>query len=346
MNEVLLKDIIYIHRKLPLEQLANKTVLITGATGLIASTISYALLEWNKQHKDQMIHIIVAVRNREKCEKMFAEYFSYGLQILVTDVTQVELKNMSINYIIHCANFTSSAAFINQPVEVVKTAIYGTIRMLELSRCNPVESFVFLSSMEVYGTPSIDEKITEDYLSNLDALKVRNSYPESKRMCENLCVDYATEYGISAKIVRLTQTFGPGVSYQDGRVFAEFARCVIEHRDIILKTKGETKRCYLYTADAVTAILTVMVKGESGQAYNAANESSYCSIYEMANQISKLANPPIQVKIMEEDIQKYGYAEVFKMNLSTSKLRQLGWNPEISLVEMYSRMIATMDVDK
>ena len=118
-------------------------------------------------------------------------------------------------------------------------------------------------------------------------MNVRSSYPESKRLCESLCSAYASEYGVPAKVVRLTQTFGVGVSYNDGRVFAEFARCAIEGRDIVLKTKGQTKRNYIDIDDAVNAIFTVLLKGVAGEAYNVANEDTYCSIYEMANMVAE-----------------------------------------------------------
>ena len=164
-------------------------------------------------------------------------------------------------------------------------------------------------------------------------------------MCENLCASYASEFGVPTKMIRLTQTFGTGVSYNDGRVFAEFARCVIEKRDIILKTKGETKRSYLYTADAVTAILSVLLHGEKGVAYNAANEETYCSIYEMACMAAKLCDVPLQVVIAESDnVRALGYAPTLHMNLSTEKLAQLGWKPRYDLSQMYLRMIRTMTV--
>lgn len=341
MNSIMSEDIHYIQDRFNFELLTGKSILVTGATGLIGMSLVTAMLEWNRYH-NSAIKISVLVRSEDKFHNMYQDYSNDKINILVGDVLTIPLEDLGLNYIIHGASPTSSKDFINHPVEVVQTAVCGTMRLLELARMNRIEGFVYLSSMEVYGTPTSDEKILETYPSNLDSLQVRNSYPESKRMCENLCADYASEYGVSAKIIRLTQTFGPGVAYQDGRVFAEFARCVIEHRDIVLKTKGETKRCYLYVADAVTAIMTVMIDGESGQAYNAANEKTYCSIYEMAETVATLASPPINVRVEEQDIQKYGYAPVFKMNLSTKKLEKLGWKSEISLKEMYSRMIMTM----
>ena len=224
------------------------------------------------------------------------------------------------------------------------TAVEGTVNMLEFARANNVRGFVYLSSMEVYGTPSTDEKIDEKHSTNLDAMAVRTCYPESKRMCESLCASYSSEYGVPAMVVRLTQTFGPGVEYNDGRVFAEFARCAIEGRNIVLNTKGETKRNYLYTEDAADAIFTVLAKGKPGEAYNAANEDTYCSIYEMACLVAKeCAGGKIEVEIRERaDAAKLGYAPTLHMNLDTSKLRSLGWQPQVGLADMYRQMIESL----
>lgn len=143
------------------------------------------------------------------------------------------------------------------------------------------------------------------------------------------------EYGVPSKVVRLTQVFDPGVEYSDSRVFAEFARCVIEERDIILKTKGETKRNYLYTQDAVEAIFTVLLKGKNGEAYNAANEI-YCSIYDMAHLVAtRCAQGKIKVLIDETDVSQCGYMPILKRNLDTNKLKKLGRLPGTDLEQMY-----------
>lgn len=341
MLDIMHEDIAYIQNHVDFSLLAGKRVLVTGATGLIGTVLIRSMLDWNQHHKEQ-IHVIAVVRNVQKSNKLFGEFGQNALELIIADVETLTPQPMQLDYIIHGASPTASKLFVNQPVEVIQTAIHGTMNLLHLAKVNQVKGFVYLSSMEVYGTPATDEKITEEYPSNLNPLAVRSCYPESKRMCENLCVAFASEYHVPTRIIRLTQTFGYGVEYQDGRVFAEFARCVLEHRDIVLKTKGETKRCYLYTADAVTAILTALLKGKDGQAYNAANEETYCSIFEMASLVASLSDKPVQVKIEEEDIAKFGYASVFKMNLSTEKLSALGWSAGFDLTAMYQRMMQGM----
>ena len=130
----------------------------------------------------------------------------------------------------------------------------------------------------------------------------------------------------------------------DGRVFAEFARDAIHGSDIKLQTAGTSKRMYLYIADAVTAILTVLLSGNTVEVYNAANPDTYCSIIEMAQLIAhEIAHDSIKVHVpmikLDAD-SKFFFPH--HLNLDTSKLYKLGWRPSVGLREMYLRMMATM----
>lgn len=321
----------------------GKMIFVTGATGLIGQTLIRRVLEFNRDNGGS-IKVIASVRNIEKAHGIFGEDHSEEeLSYVVSDICSIPLEDMGIDYIVHAASNTSSRSFIEKPMEIIDTAIEGTKRVLKLAEINKVSAMVYLSTMEVYGTPLTDEKIDERHATNLNSMSVRSCYPESKRMCENICVSYQKEYAVPTVVLRLTQTFGPGVQYNDGRVFAEFARCAIEGRDIVLKTKGETKREYLHVNDAVNAIFTALIKGQPGEAYNVANEDTYCSIYEMAELVAgRCAGGRISVQIQEEDSSKYGYAPTLHMNLDTSKLRNLGWMPEHDLEETFRDMIADM----
>jgi nucleoside-diphosphate-sugar epimerase len=333
-----------------LHTLMGKSVLVTGATGLIGSTLVNALcaFAWAcTANEAEPPHVYALVRNEAKAEAMFAGIPEEILTIVVSDISDTDIADkfadLDVNYIVHAASMTSSRDFVSRPVDVINTAISGTFNMLELARNKKCEGFIYTSTMEVYGAPETDEKIFESSATNLDTMSVRSSYPESKRVCESLCASYASQYGVPAKVLRLTQTFGPGVRYDDGRVFAEFARCAIEKRDIVLHTKGETCRSYLYTADAAAAILTVLAFGEVGEAYNAANEETYCSIYEMAQMVAnECAAGDITVRIEAEDASKFGYAPVLHMNLDTFKLRSLGWEAAVGLKDQFDRMICCM----
>lgn len=337
-DRFIMEDMESIREKINPIKIGGSTVLISGATGLVGKYLVRFLAQYFG------CKVIAVVRDMEKARRIWGD-LEGRVEYIHSDITRLEAADRSVDYMIHGASITSSRCFLAQPAEVIYTSVEGTGRMLEFARKNPVKGFVFLSTMEVYGAPPAEEKICEAQGTNLDTMSVRSSYPESKRLCEALCAAYHIEYGIPARVLRLTQTFGPGVEYDDPRVFAEFARCAIEGRDIVLHTAGDTKRSYLYLADACTAILKVLTEGADGEAYNAANESTYCSILEMAEMVAaQAAKNRIKVRLeLDEKVQKErGYAPVLKMNLDTSKLQGLGWEAETGLLRMYERMIGYM----
>ena len=306
------------------DELKDSKILITGGTGLIGSTFIKALIVASQKHQLN-IKIIALVRDKGRAfEKFKDELKQYNsLELVIGSVESLPLINCNIDYIIHGASSTSSKDFVNKPVEVIDTALKGTKNLLELAKVKKVKGFVYLSSMEVYGYPEKGHKVSENEIGSLTPLDVRNSYPISKQMCEALCVSYSKEYQVPARIIRLTQTFGPGINYNDNRIFAYFARCVVEKKDIVLKTKGETERCYLYTSDAVTAILAVLLNGKNGQAYNAADEGTYCSIAEMAEKVAKDGGIKVTYDIEDESVN--GFPKTLFMDLDTSLLKSLGW---------------------
>lgn len=158
-------------------------------------------------------------------------------------------------------------------------------------------------------------------------------------MCENMCAAYAQEYGIPMRICILAQTFKPSVSESDKRIFAYFGRCVKSKENIVLKTRRETEHCYLYTAEAVTAIIAILLNGRDGEAYNAGDENMYCSISEMANSIAKTNGIDVEYDI--QPASENGYPEILYVDLDTSKLKNLGWNPNEGylVAEMLNIMI-------
>ncbi|MBR3279841.1 MAG: NAD-dependent epimerase/dehydratase family protein, partial [Lachnospiraceae bacterium] len=201
-----------------LHTLMGKSVLVTGATGLIGSTLVNALcaFAWAcTANEAEPPHVYALVRNEAKAEAMFAGIPEEILTIVVSDISDTDIADkfadLDVNYIVHAASMTSSRDFVSRPVDVINTAISGTLNMLELARNKKCEGFIYTSTMEVYGAPETDEKIFESSATNLDTMSVRSSYPESKRVCESLCASYASQYGVPAKVLRLTQTFGPGV---------------------------------------------------------------------------------------------------------------------------------------
>ena len=338
MNRILLEDMERITAStfIDWDALTGKSVLITGATGLIGFNLVNALA-YASRKMSLDIRIICVVRDINKAKELFPEIPE--VSFIVSSIEDLREIDYPIDYIIHGASPTASRYFVTNPAETITTALFGTANILQIARSKNVSGFVYLSSMEVYGHIGSERLLTESDLGYIDPLKVRSSYSESKRMCEAMCTAFTHEYGVPAKIVRLVMTFGPGVPYNDARVCVEFMRNIIEHRDIVLKTKGGTKRCYLYTADAVTAILAVLLNGKAGHAYNAGSPKTYCSVYEMAEMASQeLSGGRISVKFSQTDDTSM-YPAPGYLKLDMSELEKFGWHPEIDLKDMYLRTI-------
>ena len=324
-------------------KLEGKTILITGATGLIGSCCIRFLMERNKT-SSQHIRVLALVRNKEKANKLFSEYSKKdGLEFVVSDLVDFDQFNIKCDYIIHAGCPTASKYFVNRPVETASSIVKGTLNMLELARRNKVSSFVYVSSMEIYGDGNshrgIDKKLKPENVGYVNPLNMRSSYPEGKRMAEFYTAAYFHEYEVHTKSARLAQTFGPGIPFDDSRVFAQFARCVIENKDIILRTTGESTRMYNYTTDAAVALITILLEGTDGVSYNVANESTYSSVREMAVLVaSECARGKISVRLeIDPDAP---YPPEHHLPLDTSALKELGWEPEIDLVQMYENLIS------
>lgn len=321
------------------EKLKNATVLVTGATGFIGSLLVKSLLYCSSK-KSLNTKVIALVRNKEKAKTVFADFsVAPNLDFLVCDLGVDEINyDGKINYIVHGASVTASKTMIERPTEVIRTSLNGTEKVLNFAVSKKVASVVYLSSMEVYGSLP-NEKADENKLGFIDLSSARSCYPESKRMCECMCTAYSSQYGISIKTARLAQTFGAGILLGENRVFAQFANSVINKTDIVLHTKGESEGNYVYSRDAVIAILMLLLADGSG-AYNVSNEECHMNIAQMANLVCKeVADGNIKVVYDIPEGVDFGYAPTTKLFLDSSKMRSLGWEPQVGLKEAYKRLI-------
>jgi len=324
------------------DKLNGKRVLVTGASGLIGSQICKSIILCNEKHGTN-INVVLHDISLDFLKSRYGEELDRSyVDTLVGDIRVPFSYEKEVDFIIHCASSTSSKYFITNPVETIDILMSGTKNMLEFARKKEVKGFVYLSSLEIYGDV-FDDKINvdENAYHYLDFLNIRSSYPEGKRMCECMCSAYASEYKLPVFIARLAQTIGSDVSINDGRAFAEFARCAVQGKDIVLKSKGGTVRNYCDIADTTAALFYVLTKGEPGNAYNVANRSTLCSIKEFAELFCKLSPHDIKVVFdLSQDPEKLGYQHEIKVKLDPSKIEKLGWKPIFSLEDTINKLIA------
>lgn len=328
---------------LPFEKYKKCTFLVTGATGLIGSLLIKNLLYINQLYRLD-IKIKGMVRNFNKAKKIYENYSNCKeLSFVIQDISMpFEPVEGEIDFIIHTAAITTSKYMVDFPVETIKTSVIGTASILELAKEKKIKGMVYVSSMEMYGNVGdIGHAVTEKELGYINISSIRSGYPEGKRLCECLCNAYAKQYDMCIVSARLAQTFGAGILPNENRVFAQFARSVIKGTDIVLHTKGLSEGNYVYTADAVCAILLLLTEGTSGEAYNVSNEESHTTIAEMAKLVAeKIAQNKIKVIYdIPENFESIGYAPDVKLYLSSEKLRKLGWKATVGIEESYKNMI-------
>lgn len=324
------------------EELRGKTIAITGATGLIGGCMVGCLKALNEAYSLGLT-IICIVRDKDKAQAMLGRETS-RLVYIVHDFSADEplIIEGKVDFLMHLASPTASKYFVSHPVETMLTGLRGTVQVLDFAREHGLQSVVYASSVEMYGTLLDDsEPLTEDKQGYLDPMQTRSSYPMAKRAAECLCHAYAEEYGVAVKTARLAQTFGAGVGKDDNRVFAQFARSAIGGQDIVLKTTGQLAHCYCYTTDAVEGLLYILLRGKDGEAYNVANEKTYASIREMAEMVCREFNTNIHTIIQVDP--NAAYPPTTKHRQSSAKLRALGWAPRYDLTAMYRRLIASFN---
>ena len=308
------------------------TCMVTGSTGLVGSSLVRKLAARGDS-------VMAAARNAEKARRMFGGL--PGVSVVQWDVTRpfdADALAGPLDFIVHAAAETASINMVERPVETMAVTLDGTRNALELARRTKARGMVYLSSMEVYGAPQDGAPINESILGPLDNLAPRSSYPLSKRMAEGLCAAYAREYGVPVSIARLAQIIGGEASESDRRVIAQFARSIARGEDIVLHTDGASARCYCSVDDALNAVLVLLERGVPGEAYNVADEGSYCSIRELAEKLCA-SHPGSPVVVRPAD--GMGYAPPCRLRLSTAKLEALGWKPRTGLMEAFEMLIGS-----
>lgn len=306
---------------LPWDKLEEKNILITGATGLIGSCMIDILMA--RKHS---YHVYAAGRNEQRAKVKFAKYTTEPtFHFVHYDVMTPLESDIDFHYIIHAASNASPNFFKNDPVGVMKSNISGTSNLIEYGITHSMERFLYVSSGEVYGE-GCTGKWKEEDSGYVDSMTLRACYPTSKRAAETLCMAYLHQYDKDIVVGRPCHTYGPGFTENDNRAYVQFLKDALSSRNIILKSRGEQYRSWIYVADCACALFYILLLGHKGTAYNIANEESNITLFQFASKIAGKVGRKVEFQLASKT-ECINETRITKAVFDTTRLNELGWEP-------------------
>lgn len=330
--------------QLPWNKLQNKNLMLSGSTGMIGSFLVDVIME--KNYTDGLDCTVYALgRNEKKAKARFCKYVNNLHFIFIPyDVKLPFVRDdiQKVDYILHLASNTHPMQYSTDPIGTITTNIIGLQNLLEFAVAHNATRFVFASSNEIYGENRGDvEFFDENYCGYIDCNSMRAGYPESKRCGEALCQAYKAQKGLDVVIPRFTRSYGPTMLMTDTKAISQFIKKGIAGEDIILKSAGTQFYSYTYVADAVGGLLTILLKGESGEAYNIAEENCDIMLKDLAAIIACINGKKVVFEIPDA-VEAAGYSKATKARLDGYKLKKLGWKPRYDIKNGLERTVRTL----
>ena len=344
-NNLYMEDINYVGSlNLPWGKLKNKSLLLSGATGMIGSFLVDVILE--KNIIDGLNCTVYGLgRSEEKAKTRFSKYADDSRFVFIPYDVKLPFKRNdlgTVDYVLHLASNTHPMQYSTDPIGTITTNIIGLQNMLEFAVEHHATRFAFASSNEIYGENRGDvELFNESYCGYINSNTLRAGYPESKRCGEALCQAYKAQKGLDIVIPRLTRTYGPTMLMSDTKAISQFIKKGIAGEDVVLKSAGNQYYSYQYVADSVAGVLTVLLCGESGEAYNIADENSDIMLRDLAAIIAKMNGKEVIFEIPDA-IEAAGYSTATKARLDGHKLQALGWLSRYEIKRGIDRTISIL----
>lgn len=315
------------------EKLYGKSILIVGATGLIGKYLIRVLLERNAAHNAR-IKIVAMGRSKSKFKERFTDIPNYeDILFIEHDIQKPFIYAERLDYIVHMASNVHPRLYAKEPIATEMTNILGAYYLLELASKMKGCRFVFVSSGDVYGdNRSGKEYVSEEECGYFDCNTLRAGYIEGKRASEALCNAFSEEKGVDFVIARLCRVYGATMQIDDSKAISQFINKAVMKADIILKSEGTQTFSYLYVYDVVSALLTILTQGKSGEAYNVADNGQVASLKQLAEILRKFGECGVLYDL-PDDAEAVGASSFQDIRLDATKLCGLGWKSQVPLDE-------------
>ncbi len=295
----------------------NKRNLITGGSGFLGSHLAKKLLKKGEE-------VICLDNFFTGSKKNIDELYTHkNFEFIRHDVT--EPIKIEVDKIWHLACPASPIHYQFNPIKTTKTSFLGTYNMLGLAK-RVGAKLLLASTSEVYGDPE-EHPQTESYKGSVNTIGIRSCYDEGKRIAETLCSDYQRVHGVDIRIMRIFNTYGPNMRFDDGRVVSNFIIQALKNENITLYGGGEQTRSFCYVDDLIEGMILLM-ESNYQKPMNIGNPNEF-SIKQLAYLVRDLINPNLEFeyKVLPQDDPKQR-----KPSIILAK-KILNWDPKIELEE-------------
>lgn len=268
-NQIVKEDLDYIHHAISHDGFQDAVIVVTGCAGFLGFYLMHYLVQYSKILGIKSIigldNFLVSTPTwLHQLKKDYPDVFLlYEFDITCDDIKAIKGVE-SATHVIHMASIASPTFYRKYPIETLDANIWGLRHLLNLyQNSKQLRGFLFFSSSEIYGDPTVDAIPTsEEYRGSVACIGPRACYDEAKRFGETMCYLFAHEFNMPITVVRPFNNYGPGMRLTDKRLPADFAQCSIENKDIIIHSDGHPTRTFCYIADAMIGYLKSLLYGK------------------------------------------------------------------------------------